>query len=55
MVAYLYRARGGLYTLTLVPRPCNGLEFQNGEHITVSGKREANAICKVRGAKPYNW
>lgn len=54
MVAYLHKAREG-YTLTIVARPCNGLEFQNGEKITVSGKREANAICKARGIKPWNW
>ena len=50
MVAYLFGK-----TLTIVARPCNGVEFQNGEHIVVSGKREANAICKARGIKTWNF
>lgn len=54
MVAYLHNTRDGLI-LTLVARPCNGAEFQNGEKIAVAGKREARAICKARGARPYNF
>lgn len=50
MIAYLFGK-----TLTIVARPCNGVEFQNGEHIAVSGKREANAICKARGLKAWNF
>jgi hypothetical protein len=55
MTAYLYRTAGKSWTLTLVARPCAGAEFQAGEHIQVAGKREANAICKARGARPHNW
>lgn len=54
MIAYLHKTRNGL-ELTLCARPCNGLEFQQGEKIAVGGKREANAICKARGAKPWNF
>lgn len=54
MVAYLHKSRTG-YKLTIVARPCNGEEYQNGEKITVSGKREAKAICKARGVKPWNF
>jgi hypothetical protein len=50
MIAYLFGK-----TLTIVARPCNGVEFQNGEHIAVAGKREANAICKARGLKAWNF
>ena len=49
-VAYLHST-----TLVIVPRPCNGAEYQAGEKITVSGKREARAICKARGVKPWNF
>jgi hypothetical protein len=54
MVAYLHHTREGL-VLTLVARPCNGAEFQAGEKILVAGKREARAICKARGARPFNF
>ena len=54
MIAYLHKTRDG-YVLTLCARPCNGVEFQNGEKIAVIGKREANAICKARNARPYNF
>lgn len=54
MVAYLHNTRDGL-VLTLVARPCNGAEFQAGEKIAVAGKREARAICKARGARPFNF
>lgn len=54
MTAYLFKTRTG-YELTLCARPCNGEEFNNAEKIKVSGKREANAICKARNAKPYNF
>jgi len=55
MVAYLHKASGKVWTLTLVAAPCNGPTFEAGEKITVSGKREASAVCKVRGAKPWNF
>ncbi|WP_237353523.1 hypothetical protein [Xanthobacter sp. YC-JY1] len=55
MVAYLHRASGGGFTLTLCARPSNGEEFATAEKVRVAGKREANAICKARGAKPWNW
>jgi hypothetical protein len=54
MVAYLFKTRNG-HELTIVARPCNGAEFQAGEKITVAGKREATAICKARGVKPWNF
>jgi hypothetical protein len=49
-VAYLHGA-----TLTIVSRPCNGAEYQAGEKLAVSGKREARSICKARGVKPWNF
>jgi hypothetical protein len=55
MIAYLHRAPGGKWCLTFCARPCTGEEFQKGEKLEVSGKREANAICKTRGVKPWNW
>lgn len=55
MTAYLHRSTGKTWTLTLVARACNGAEFQNGEKITVAGKREAATICKARGATPHNF
>jgi hypothetical protein len=55
MTAYLHRAPGKKWTLTLVPRPCNGAEFQAGEKLAVTGKREAAAICKARNATPHNF
>lgn len=54
MTAYLHNTRDGL-VLTIVARPCNGAEFQNGEKIKVAGKREARAICKARNASPHNF
>ena len=54
MIAYLHKSKTG-YVLTIVPRPCNGAEYQNGEQIAVAGKREANAICKARNIKPWNF
>jgi len=54
MIAYLHNTRDG-FVLTLCARPCNGAEFQAGEKIVVAGKREARAICKARGARPYNF
>ena len=50
MIAYLFGK-----TLTIVAKPCDGADFQNGENITVSGKREAKAICKARGIKAWNF
>jgi hypothetical protein len=54
MIAYLHKSRDG-FTLTVCAKPCNGAEFANSEKITVAGKREANAICKARSLKPWNW
>ena len=55
MVAYLHKARGGTFELTIVSGPCNGEQFSAGEKIRVAGKREANAVCKARGIKPWNF
>ena len=56
MIAYFHKARGkGNFELTICAQPCNGAEFQAGERIKVSGKREALAICKARGVKPWNF
>lgn len=55
MVAYLNKASGNTWVLTICARPCNGAEFQAGEKIKVAGKREANAICKARGVSPHNF
>ena len=55
MVAYLYKIPGGKFELKIVAAPCNGEEYNNGERIIVAGKREANAICKARGVKPWNF
>lgn len=55
MVAYLHKARLNTWELTIVSAPCNGAEYQAGEKVKVSGKREANAICKARGVKPWNF
>jgi hypothetical protein len=56
MIAYFHKARGkGNFELTICVQPCNGAEFQAGERIAVSGKREAQAICKARGIKPWNF
>lgn len=55
MFAYLHNARGGGMTLSLCNSPSTGADFANAEKIKVSGKREANAICKARGAMPMNW
>jgi len=54
MIAYLHKTRTG-FELTLCARPCNGPEFAQAEKIAVTGKREVNAICKARGAAPYNF
>ena len=56
MIAYLHSGRPGTgFVLTLVARPCNGAEFQAGEKISVLTVREARAVCKARGARPYNF
>ncbi len=55
MIAYLHKVRGGKFELTICNRPCNGEEFTKSEKIAVSGKREANQICKERGITPHNW
>jgi hypothetical protein len=54
MIAYLHKTKTG-FELTICAKPCNGAEYQAGEKIAVSGKREANAICKARNVKPWNW
>lgn len=54
MIAYLHKTRTG-YELRICARACNGAEFQNAEAIAVAGKREARAICKARGASPWNF
>jgi hypothetical protein len=55
MIAYLHKAPGNTYQLTIVARPCRGEEFNAGEKITVSGKREARTICAQRGITPHNF
>ena len=50
MIAYLFGK-----TLASVAKPCNGVEFQNGEKVAVTGKREARAVCKARGIKAWNF
>lgn len=56
MIAYFHKARGkGNFELAICAQPCNGAEFQAGERIAVSGKREAQAICKARNIKPWNF
>lgn len=54
MVAYLNKTPEGLI-LTLCEKPCNGEEFNNSEKVPVLDKREARAVCKGVGAKPYNF
>jgi hypothetical protein len=50
MIAYYFTGQ-----LVIVAKPCNGAEFQAGEKIKVSGKREAKAICKARNITPHNF
>lgn len=54
MVGYITKTKTG-YTLAVTAGPCNGAAFQNAETIAVTGKREARAICKARGIKPWNF
>jgi hypothetical protein len=54
MIAYLHKTKTG-YELTICNAPCGGAEYQAGEKIAVTGKREANKICKARGLKAWNW
>lgn len=54
MIAYLHKTSTG-YKLTIVARPCNGEEYQNGERVFVANKRAARAVCKARNIKPYNF
>ena len=42
MTAYLHRTPGKTWTLTLVPRPCNGAEVLNGYMFV----REGVQLCK---------
>lgn len=55
MVAYFHKVRGGKFELTIMEKPENGEAFQKAEKIEVSGKREANKICKDRNIKPCNF
>jgi len=58
MIAYLHanhKRNGGGFTLAICAQPCNGQEFQDAERIIVADKREAQAICKARGIKPWNF
>ena len=55
MNAYLHKAPLSGYTLTICDKPCNGTAFNTAEKILVSGKREANAICKARNITPWNF
>lgn len=52
MIAYFHKTRAG-FELTLFA--FIGQDWNEGEKIAVAGKREANAICKARGARPWNW
>lgn len=54
MVAYLNKTKNG-YELTVVEKPCNGIEFNKGMKIAVEGKREAKNICKKLGYVTYNF
>jgi len=54
LVAYLNKTKQG-YVLTICEKPCNGEAFNNSQKITVSGKKEANQICKDSGFMPYNF
>jgi len=54
MIAYFFKTRTG-FELRICARPCNGEEFQNAEVIKISGKREANAICKARSITAWNF
>jgi hypothetical protein len=54
MIAYLHKTKTG-FELTICNAPCGGAEYQAGEKIAVTGKREANKICKFRGVTPYNF
>lgn len=54
MIAYFEKTKTGA-ALVIVARPCNGAEYQAGERISISGKREASAICKARGLKAWNF
>jgi hypothetical protein len=54
MIAYLLRSPKE-WLVILVDRPCNGPELLAGRRIVVSGKREAQAMCKACGYKPWNF
>lgn len=54
MIGYLNKTKSG-FVLTICDAPCNGEAFNNAEKVAVSGKREANQICKDRAIKPFNW
>jgi len=52
MYAHLYKKRGGGYTLMINAeiRPINAIH-----EFTVTGKREANQICKQYNAQAWNF
>ena len=54
MIAYFHKTRTG-FELTICARPCNGLEFQQGQRVAVTSKREAKAYCKAHNILPYNF
>lgn len=54
MYAYLGKTKNG-YELTIVAKPCNGAEFNNGIKVTVTGKKEAKEICKKLSYTAYNF
>ena len=58
VIAYLHKnhkRNGGGFVLAICARPCNGAEFQDAERVLVADKRAARALCKARGALPYNF
>lgn len=55
MVAYLTKISSSNFELNIVARPCNGVEYQNGEKVKVAGKKEARAVCKARNVTPWNF
>lgn len=54
MIAYLLRTPTA-WIIKLVERPCNGAELLAGRTIHVSGKREAQAMCKACGYTAWNF
>jgi hypothetical protein len=50
MIAYLHKTKTG-YELTICNAPCAGAEYQAGEKIAVTGKKEAISFVG-RATKP---